>query len=424
MSKSKIKAISITILVVVIIGVIIGVIGYFSNGFKNWDNFKPKNWFNKPDNIEQSKEYESGSILNVLTNNGVVFVSERIESTNIAENVDSAYELTATIQPNIAENKNICWSARWNNVNSEWANDKNISDYLIFDKSTTQSGNKVIVTCLKDFGEQIIITASAEADSTKKALCSVDYQKRIKSLSYVFNYGNEELSGIEIDNDGVYRLDLTNENKVYTIVPMPVYSDYTIDVNYSNIVTGNFTDTFGFGSDVELNNLSLSANITEPNKEPELSSEALKFIDGVKSIAYNQNMPLIVSNIKKSYENLSESDKFHSRVANAYQGLIICYNSLGNLDNMQKAVVEKDNLINSYITPISNAIFMNVEITSLNDFLQNALACNNENKGIIEYFIKYSSKGFVYDYTISLGFTSSSLQAIKDIEIDNGGIII
>ena len=272
MRKSKTKFIATIILVVAILGVIAGVIGYYSNGFKNWDKFNPKNWFKNPNQVEQSK-FESGSILNVLTNNGVACASERIAVSDyaikgVSENADSAYELTATIQPGIAENKNINWTARWSNVSSAWANDKNISDYLIFNKPTTQSGNKVIITCLQDFGEQITITASAEADSTKKSLCSVDYVKKIKSVDFKFTYDNQELSGIMPDSDGVYRLDYKAETKLYNVVATPVYSDYTIDINYSSVVTGTFTDTFGFGNGVTLSKISLAGGIADPIVEP------------------------------------------------------------------------------------------------------------------------------------------------------------
>ena len=313
MSKSKIKAISILIVVFAILGVITGVIGYYSNGFKNWDKFKPNNWFNQPGNVEQPKDFESGSILNVLTNNGVACASEKIAVSDysikgIPANADSAYELTATIQPSIAENKNINWTARWSNVSSVWSNNKSISDYLIFDKPTTQSGKKVIVTCLQDFGEQITITASAEADSTKKSLCSVDYVKKIKSIDFQFTYDNQEIDNVTADADGVYRLDYKAETKLYNVVATPVYSDYTIDVNYSSVVTGAFTDTFGFGNGVTLSKISMAAGIADPIVEPELSASALRFIRVAKDLSNGPTLDFTINSlIKANYDGLTES---------------------------------------------------------------------------------------------------------------------
>ncbi len=44
---------------------------------------------------------------------------------------------------------------------------------------------------------------------------------------------------------------------------------------------------------------------------------------------------------------------------------------------------------------------MNENITNLEDFLKNALACNNANKGVVDYVIKYSTGSVVYDFKIS-----------------------
>ncbi len=428
MRKSKTKFIAIVILVVAILGVIAGVIGYYSNGFKNWDKFKPDNWFKNPNQVEQPK-FESGSILNVLTNNGVACASERIAVSDyaikgVSENADSAYELTATIQPSIAENKNINWTARWSNVSSAWANDKNISDFLIFNKPTTQSGNKVIITCLQDFGEQITITASAEADSTKKSLCSVDYAKKIKSVDFKFTYDNQELNDIVPDNDGVYRLDYKAETKLYNVVATPVYSDFTIDINYSSVVTGTFTDTFGFGNGVTLSKISMAAGIADPIVEPELSNNALNYVNQVKELKCSFNLQANIWELGEVYNHLSDIDKTHSRVVHAYETLMLCQNLLDEGTYTIDIAKAKEAFFNSYIPPIFSYTFMNENITNLEDFLKNALACNNANKGVVDYVIKYSTGSVVYDFKISLGFTSQSLQAVTDVEIDNGEIII
>lgn len=433
MRKSKIKFIITIIVLIVMLGTATGVIGYYSNWFTNWDKFNPKNWFgDKTDNTEQLQD-NSGSFLNLITNNGFSFVSEKISSSEflsngIAETVDSAYQLNATIQPSVAENKNVCWSARWNNISSEWAHDKDIADYLTFNKATTQSGESVIVTCLQDFGEQILITASAEADSTKKAICSVDYRKRIKRLDYIFKYDNNNMENVVADTDGVYRFDFTKENKSYMIEPIPIYSTYTIDVNYSRVVTGTFTDTFGFGSTTSLNNLSLDTYIAPPAPEPELGDYANHFLAHIDTILNGRVNVSIVDFVEFYYKKLSDIEKTHSRIVRSYyvfSKLKKMYPLGPENDVQQKNYVEKfTELYNSYEIPILYSTFMGVELTSIEDFLQNSLACNNAKKGLIEYSIKYSTGDFVYEYKLSLGFTSSSLQSVTDVEIDNGEIIV
>ena len=328
MSKSTFRLIVTILVVVVILGTATGVIGYFSNWFTNWDKINPKNWFN--DQNEQVQD-NSGSVLNLITNNGLSFVSDKIpyskfSANGIAETADSAYQIKATIQPSIAENKNVCWSARWNNVSSDWSMDKDISNYVTFDKTTTQSGENVIVTFLNDFGEQILITASAEADNTIKAICSVDYQKRIKSINYAFKYDNNDIDNVAAEADGVYRFAYTGELKSYTIEPIPVYSAYTIDVSYSSVVTGTFTETFGFGSGTTLNNLSFASGLNVPELEPTLSDNALNYINLVTNLSEKETATLFQKDLNQldiKYIKLSASDKSHSQVINAKEAFDI-----------------------------------------------------------------------------------------------------
>ncbi len=436
MSNKKIKIIAIVIVIITILATAFGVVAHYSNWFTNWDKFNPTNW-DKKDQDEQA----SGTILNVLTSNGVAFSSDNIPlsdyaANGVAENADSAYTLTATIQPSVVENKTITWNARFSNVSSNWAYDKDIADYLTFNKPTTQSGESVVLTCLQDFGEQIIITASAEADSTKKALCSVDYKKKIKRVDFSFKYDNQELSNVTPDSDGVYRFDFTKENKSYTIIPIPIYSDYTIDVNYSSVITGKFTDTFVFGNGATFNNIHLNAFINDIPAPLELSENAKRFINSLNNYINNElkyfeehnevvakyYSEIHMSMFRDYYSKLSEEEKCHPEVINAYE--VYLYFKTFELRSIRKEefFVAKE-MLDSY-NFVPHCVFMDTTISSLEDFLQNCVNCNNANKGVIEYFIKYSNGDFVYDYKISLGFTSSSLQAITDVEIDNGEIII
>ncbi len=434
MSKSKIKFIATILVVIVILGTATGLVGYFSNWFTNWDKFNPKNWFN--DQNEQVQD-NSGSVLNLITNNGLSFVSDKIpyskfSANGIAETADSAYQLKAIIQPSIAENKNVSWSARWNNVSSDWSMDKDIADYITFDKPTTQSGESVVLTCLQDFGEQILITASAEADNTIKATCSVDYQKRIKSVNYAFKYDNNNLDNVTAEADGVYRFAYTAELKSYTIEPIPVYSAYTIDISYSSVITGKFTDTFGFGSDTTLNNLSFAGGLNVPVAEPVLSDNAVAYINYVTNLREKETaleFTRALTTIQSKYLKLSASDKSHSQVINANEaynrGKSEYDNASDKSTGMRLCVLNIQKHILTYKPKDTTCTYMEtIQISSLDTILQNALACNNENKGIIEFFVKYSSGDFVYDYKLVVGFTSQSLQAVRNLDIDNSEIII
>ncbi len=415
MKKSTIKLISIIILILLIIGTGVGVIGYFSDGFKNWDKF---NFFKKPPATEETQSV-GGSVLKPIMSNGVAFDCKRL--TTPPENTDSAYTLTATITPDILENSTIIWSVKFSNLSSAWANGKEISDYLTLDKTVTNSGEQVIVICKQDFGEQILITASAEADATKKALCTVDYRKRIKDISYAFSYGGESVENVAADEDGVYRVDYTNINKNYTIVPTPIYSNYTIDVNYSGVTTGKFNDTFGFGSSVELKDIILSSGAFQYN-EPDLSEDALKFIGVIDTVDLsNQNsLSKLSYALTNLYPPIPEAEKQHPKVVLVYQALQEISN---NIPNWQNIIVKLREDLKNY-QPKSFFSFMNVDVQSFENFLQNSYACNKANKGVVEYVTKYSSGDFVFEFKLSLGFTKSSLQSFTNIDLDTGEIII
>jgi hypothetical protein len=418
MSKKGIKVISISVLVLLIIGAIVGVIGYFSDGFKKWDKFIPNN---------KQTEIQSvgGSVLNPILSNGVTFACERLTA---PVNADSAYTLTATINPDVFDNKTIVWSARFNNLASSWANGKEISDYLTLDKATTNSGESVSLICHKDFGEQIIVTASTEADSSKKALCTVDYKKRIKDISYTFKYDNNDIQNVTPDEDGVYRIDYTNENKNYTIVPVPVYSNYTIDIIYSSIVSGKFISTFGFGQDVNFDNITLAGG-AYTYVEPDVSEEnTLNFLDMVKSLdKYNKlTTGLKLDPLFTNYLFVSDTEKNHPKVVLAYNGILNLRNLFKNNcseEEYNNALSSLKNAINNYI-PESYYSFMNVDVNSMEELFLKAYACNKAEKGIIEYSIIFSSGEFVKEFNFSLGFTKDSLQSFASIDLDTGEIII
>ena len=62
------------ILILLIIGTGVGVIGYFSDGFKNWDKF---NFFKKPPATEETQSV-GGSVLKPIMSNGVAFDCKRL----------------------------------------------------------------------------------------------------------------------------------------------------------------------------------------------------------------------------------------------------------------------------------------------------------------------------------------------------------
>lgn len=130
--------------------------------------------------------------------------AENYAAEGIAENVDSAYTLTATVNEN-ALNKRVKWSVAWKDAESEWATGKTVTDYVTITPSE-EGSLTATATCLQDFGEQIIITVASELDESVNATCTVDYAQKIKSVSFDVSKGAdwETDTAIRMDGNVIY----------------------------------------------------------------------------------------------------------------------------------------------------------------------------------------------------------------------------
>lgn len=125
-------------------------------------------WFDKPDKPDKQDD------------NQIVVIPQESQSTmrlNTARAAASgnSYTITATVTPSDATNTNIDWSIAWKNAGSNWANGKNISDYITF----TFDESSATVTLRSAFGEQAIVTAASESNPEVTATCTVDYVERL-----------------------------------------------------------------------------------------------------------------------------------------------------------------------------------------------------------------------------------------------------
>ena len=171
--------------VVVFLAIILLAVGLLSvstDGFKAFRREKES-----VDSTEVPVEDEGGG--SVLTEGngsgmklaGAKLTSEEYESNGVSEQADSVYTLTATITPANVTDPTVLWTAEWTNSASAWSNGKAVTEYL----SLTPSANTLTATlvCKKEFGEQAIITAKAKSNEDAAASCTVDYVKRITSVS-------------------------------------------------------------------------------------------------------------------------------------------------------------------------------------------------------------------------------------------------
>lgn len=142
-------------------------------------------WFERKEETEEPPAEvvaDGGMVVGNTQSNGVALMSAKIMSAEYEDYgvnalADTAYTLTATIEPSDATNKAVTYSAAWKNQNSTWANGKTVSDYVTVQQES-EGSLKATVTCLKAFGEQVIITCTVDDNLDLKATCTVDYLRK------------------------------------------------------------------------------------------------------------------------------------------------------------------------------------------------------------------------------------------------------
>ena len=171
--------------IVVFLALILLAVGLLS---VSTDGFKALRRDKSPvDSTEIPVEDEGGgSVLTEGKSNGMKLAgakltSEEYEANGVSEQADSVYTITATVTPAKVTDPTVLWTAEWTNGASAWASGKAVTEYL----SLTPSANTLTATlvCKKEFGEQAIITAKAKSNEDAAASCTVDYVKRVTSVS-------------------------------------------------------------------------------------------------------------------------------------------------------------------------------------------------------------------------------------------------
>lgn len=209
-----------TLIVIVLIATTVA-IGFFSSGFRNWTKEDWENVWNETfeedpapeEDCESDPVEESAISLNMSSSNGSVTV-------------------TATITPSTATNKKVNWSLAWKNASSSWASGKTVTDYVTV---TPDSDGSLTATvkAVKAFSEQIILTCTSRDDINVKSTCTIDYSKKIESIS------------VSIKKDGSdSALYWSNEGDLYDIVLYTTFSEGTIEDNFTFSYSMEATDEF------------------------------------------------------------------------------------------------------------------------------------------------------------------------------------
>ena len=140
--------------------------------------------FSTLENPEQNYVADGGgAIIGESTGNGVSLMSAKISPEDFAVNgvsplAESAYQLTATITPDNADDKTVDWTVLFVNPSSDWASGKTVTDYVTV-TPTADGALSARVECLKAFGEQIKVIVTSRADTNITAECTLDYARKI-----------------------------------------------------------------------------------------------------------------------------------------------------------------------------------------------------------------------------------------------------
>lgn len=140
--------------------------------------------------------------------------------------------LTATVKPDNASNKKVDWAVAFVDPSSTWATGKKVTDYVTVTPSADGSATAT-VKCLKDFGSQIKITVTSRDNTSAKAECTVDFEKRLLSASVLLKKIGEPNSIATVNAaDTSYTYPERYDTELASTSVTSVYSTYTVDHNY------------------------------------------------------------------------------------------------------------------------------------------------------------------------------------------------
>lgn len=151
-----------------------------------------------PDVTINDTEMAGGAVIQEAEEHGIKLMSARIlsseyEDYGISPLAESAYTITATVEPADATFQTLDLTFDWVNPDSEWASGKAVGEYFAVTKTGT---NTWALSVGKAFGEQIAIAVTThnyvEGDTSEenlalKATCVVDYVKRVESVTLSYN---------------------------------------------------------------------------------------------------------------------------------------------------------------------------------------------------------------------------------------------
>lgn len=174
---------------------------------------KPSEWFKKSDGNQTeepagSEEQTTGGLVmpEETKGNGIALMSAAIaeedyEENGISAQAETAYTVTATVQPENATDKRVTWSVAWKNPSSTWASGKTVTSYVTVTPTST-GALTANLSCLQAFGEVVVLKVASTADSTVAATREINYMKRANSFDFYVTSIASGRGSLTVDKTG------------------------------------------------------------------------------------------------------------------------------------------------------------------------------------------------------------------------------
>lgn len=240
----------------VIVGIVALLLAAFI-GVAIWQgtaNF-PK-WFPKQEQQQQpGGELDSGNsgLIAPETHeaNGVSFKALSIpvaqyNDYGVSAAAETALQLTVKVTPENADVSDGKFTIAFKNASSAWAKGKTVSQYVTLNQSDSTHAT---VSCLKAFGEQIIVTYTVTGENGNvTATYPLDYAKKVIEWGLKRDDGNALMSDATASNSKFIYVVLNKATYYALSDEFLRYSDYTVDDTFSIDSTSTFKLTESFKS--------------------------------------------------------------------------------------------------------------------------------------------------------------------------------
>lgn len=251
MRRSTKNAIAAVVAIVLALAIVIAC-GVGSSWFTNSDI---ATWFNSWGKGEQTEipddeqpVDEGGMQIGESVGNGISLMSAKIaaadyEEYGISPLAESAQQLTATITPANATNKEVDWSVAWVNASSAWANGKTVTDYVTV-TPTSDGALTANVECKQAFGEQVVVTVTSRQNTEASATATVDYAKRVISVNQM---ASDSILYSLTSSGASYKISSNSTDLLASGDTMgftPQYSVGTVDDEFAFSYKVSFSDDF------------------------------------------------------------------------------------------------------------------------------------------------------------------------------------